>query len=269
MNQSSFPKQSQGLQPKVLMYHGIVSEAGDIPPEREPGAELYDVGHDVFREQMVWIRDQGVFVSTLTKQTDMGGRHPLVLTFDDGMMNNFTRAWPVLREFHFPAYFFITVARIGQPGYMAWENLRELQDHGMIIGSHGMTHQLLVERSREDVGEELHKSRQILQENLGASVECFSIPRGFADRYVIDQAREAGYRHIFTSQPRCFGGDGCIGRVAVKSSWSRARFRSAVAGRTPLAEKVAGWGKDAVISLLGPGRYDRWRARWMSKGSDA
>jgi len=260
--------QIQTSHPIVLIYHGIRSGDADIPPAREPGAAIYDVAQDVFRQQMAWIRDQGVFVSTVAGQTNMEGNRPLILTFDDGEANNFTGAWPVLKELHFPAYFFVTGSRIGQPGYMTWDQLRELQDQGMIVGSHGMHHLILTELEKEDIIKELLDSKRVLEGNLNSHVDSLSIPRGFVNRYIIDQAREAGYRYVFTSQPvaEC---EMCIGRVAVKAAWSFHRFQQAVYGQIPWQEKAISVFKNLTIKVLGTARYDRWRTRAVGQGSDS
>jgi len=254
--------------PIVLMYHGIRASDADLPPGREPGSALYDVGVDMFRRQMDWLCKQGVFVSSLVGRTDMEGNRQLVLTFDDGEMNNFTVAWPVLKACHFPAYFFVTASRIGQPGYMNWDQLRELQDNGMSIGSHGMRHQILTGLSPQETVRELQESKRMLEENMHITIDCFSIPRGFVNRFIVEKAREAGYRYIFTSRPTAEF-EGCVGRVPVKASWSMERFRQAVDGETPWPEIALTMFKDTLISILGAERYDRWRTRAVNQETDS
>src|SRR3990167_8927051 len=102
--------------PIILMYHGIVREAGDIPDGREPGASLYDVREEDFRGQIEYLYKNGYRVVRMGEPPP--GTRPVVLTFDDGEANNCLRAFPVLSEHGCPAYFFVTVNRVGKPGYM-------------------------------------------------------------------------------------------------------------------------------------------------------
>jgi len=72
---------------------------------------------------------------------DMGGT--LAITFDDGYLDNFTVAAPILRELGLPATFFVTTSFIGSrtippwdahlavpPSWMTWDQLRALQAVG-------------------------------------------------------------------------------------------------------------------------------------------
>src|SRR3989338_623818 len=117
--------------PLVLMYHGIVTEWTAFPQERETGAELYDVMLPNFQAQMQCLHSQGYRVRTLVELSGEGDGKDIIITFDDGEMNNYDLALPVLKICKFPPYFFIIAKRVGNKGYMGWDELKGLHDAGI------------------------------------------------------------------------------------------------------------------------------------------
>ena len=125
------------------------------------------------------------------------------ITFDDGHVSNFNYALPALTEHGLSAKFFITAGWMGtKPGYMTWDQLRALHAAEQHIGAHGMTHALLTHCSPAELDRELRGARHLLEDGLGAPVTCLSLPGGRYNLKVLQACREAGYTHIFTSQPR-------------------------------------------------------------------
>ena len=95
---------------KVLMYHAIGSKTAE-----ETGASLYCVSRDNFRRQMEYLVHG-------PQSTDHG---QILITFDDGLLDNYTVAYPILKELGLKAYFFILVSRVGTKGYINWDQARE------------------------------------------------------------------------------------------------------------------------------------------------
>jgi peptidoglycan/xylan/chitin deacetylase (PgdA/CDA1 family) len=125
------------------------------------------------------------------------------ITFDDGHISNFEFAPPVLQSHNIKAHFFITVGWTGKrPGYMGWEQLRELQQAGHIIGAHGWTHTLLTHCNEKELHHELADARVALEQALGAPVSTMSLPGGRYNRRVLAACQQAGYTQIFTSIPK-------------------------------------------------------------------
>lgn len=251
-------------QPTVLMYHGIIAGDAVIPAERETGAGLYDVTTENFRAQLTYLKTHDYRTITIHKNLDVFSSQEILLTFDDGEMNNCVMALPLLREFGFVGHFFLIAKRIGTEGYMGWEEIRQLTADGMIVGSHGFSHEILTNLQDTQIQEELTASKRYLERNLGISVESLSIPRGFCDGKTLRMAKAAGYKYIFLSDKPAAPQAGCFSRVAVKSSWSLERFAQALEGKTPLQERILVSCKNGVKKVLGGGFYDRLR-RMMLK----
>ena len=249
--------------PRVLMYHAVVQAKNDSASGRPTGAGVYDVYWPDFQAHMATLQTQALVVGLLPTKPSMGHPVDVVLTFDDGEMNNFTYAVPLLRQLNFPAYFFVIVERVGTPGYMGWRELLHLVSAGMVVGSHGLTHRMLTTLNSVEMERELRESKRILEENLHVPVNDFSVPRGFYDKEVLSAARRVGYQNIFVSDLEPGTSGECHPRIAVKSHWTAARFQLALAGQTPWLEYCAVTGSQVLKRLLGPLGYDKFRSRFL------
>jgi peptidoglycan/xylan/chitin deacetylase (PgdA/CDA1 family) len=110
----------------ILNYHRINA----IPSD----ASTLTVSSENFREQMRVVREtcEPVRLESLSdrkeafKKRGRGGRRRVVVTFDDGYADNFTKALPVLEEFEIPATVFVTTGNIGSRREFWWDELEGL-----------------------------------------------------------------------------------------------------------------------------------------------
>jgi peptidoglycan/xylan/chitin deacetylase (PgdA/CDA1 family) len=79
--------------------------------------------------------------------------------------------------------------------YMSAEQLKVLSDNGFEIGSHGMTHSLLIAdyMDEEKVLNELQKSKQWLESVTGKPVNAYCFPAGRYNTEMIQYAKLVGY----------------------------------------------------------------------------
>lgn len=246
--------------PLVLMYHGIKTNSLLVPEKREIGAELYDVYLKKFVSQMLWLREnnyQTVFVDEINV---FDQEKQVILTFDDGELNNFIHALPILKALNFKAYFFIIVDRIGKPGYMGWDELHQLDEAGMIIGSHSLTHPILTNLVTQQVERELYDSLTCLLNHFGDQIDTFSIPRGFYNDEIIRIAHKVGYKHVFASEKNINLKEKCWERTAIKSSWNIHRFEQAMKGEKPVYEKSFDQTKKILKKIFKGKIYDDLRS---------
>jgi peptidoglycan/xylan/chitin deacetylase (PgdA/CDA1 family) len=146
----------------------------------------------------------------------MGGT--LSITFDDGYLDNFEVATPILRRRAIPASFLVTSGFIGTdyvapwdrglpdaPAWMTWEQLRDLSRQGFEVGSHTHTHINLATSGPETARADLLASRDTLERELGQPARLFAYPFGSRDsisEYSRRMVRDAG----FDCCAACFGG---------------------------------------------------------------
>ena len=103
---------------------------------------------------------------------------------------------------------------------MGWDELRELHDSGMVIGSHGFSHEILTNLLDTQIEEELKASKRYLEYNLKIPVDTLSIPRGFCNEKIIQMAYNVGYKVVFISGKPKVLKTLCFSRVGVKATWS-------------------------------------------------
>lgn len=78
--------------------------------------------------------------------------------------------------------------------YLSWEQAREMTKCSLItFGAHSITHPVLTKISRDKAFEEIQKSRQDIEKNVGCSVEFFSYPNGQFDEEIIALIKKTGF----------------------------------------------------------------------------
>ena len=184
----------------VLVYHSI-----------DTSGSYMSTRPDMFRVQMLWLRDHGIRVVSMRQFLERGTpqvapERTVVLTFDDGLANFAETAWPVLREMSFSATAYVPTAFIGGEAAwyadyglprmpcMGWDALRAVQLEGADIQSHASSHRDLTSLSPGELREELRRSKAVLEDSLEDSVEHLAYPFGAVAPAVRRAAREAGYR---------------------------------------------------------------------------
>lgn len=252
----------------VLMYHAIDGIDAD-------GADsYYTVPQATFAEQLRTIRStgrHGCSVSNLLK-----GRVPeptVAITFDDGLVSNLHAA-ETLAAVDMSADFFVNPSTIEQPGFLTWQQLREMHTMGMSIQSHGMTHRYLNDLGATEVEDELRNSKDQIEQHLGVKVTLFAPPGGRMPVNFGAIARGIGYEAVCSSrvgfwkrpaleeQPMSSDDDAIeIPRLAVLSATSSAQFHRWIQSsqRELLLLQSRGLILNAAKRAIGNQRYERLR----------
>jgi peptidoglycan/xylan/chitin deacetylase (PgdA/CDA1 family) len=103
-----------------------------------------------------------------------------IITFDDGMLTQYTYAKPILDKFNFKATFYIICNSVDKENRMNWNNIQTLEEEEHEIGSHSMTHKRLSTLSEEEIRYEIIEAKRCLQEK-GFNVTSFSFPYNDGD----------------------------------------------------------------------------------------
>ena len=159
-----------------------------------------------FDTQMKFLADSGCITITpdelyagLRGEIDLPPK-PVLITFDDGYIDNYTNAYPILKKYNLRATIFIIPAFTGvYPNYMTWDQLKEMEDSGTItIESHTLTHPKLEELPDDEIRVELLNSKNMLEQQLGHPVEFLAYPTGTYNLHIAGIAQDLGYKGAFT-----------------------------------------------------------------------
>jgi peptidoglycan/xylan/chitin deacetylase (PgdA/CDA1 family) len=103
-------------------------------------------------------------------------RGAITLTFDDGWRTTYTEAFPVMKEFAFPANVAVNPGVLTYSGYMELAHLHELHQAGWSMVSHTMNHARLTELTVEELDLELRGTKEFLDEQGFRGSDVFVVP---------------------------------------------------------------------------------------------
>ncbi|MCI0438816.1 MAG: polysaccharide deacetylase family protein [Chloroflexi bacterium] len=202
MDNVQLPEKARWL--PILMYHRVVDSLDAPDPYR------LNVSVAQFESQMRYLRDRGyeaVRLDEVVRASGKGGspwRKPVVITFDDGYMDTYTRAFPILKEYGMTATVLLVSGHIG--GTNAWDRgevpatqlagpseIREMARHGIAFGSHSVTHRPMTALNCREAMAELADSKVAIEDMLGSEVSVFAYPYGRSTPVLRGMAQQAGY----------------------------------------------------------------------------
>jgi peptidoglycan/xylan/chitin deacetylase (PgdA/CDA1 family) len=187
----------------ILLYHHIAPEG--VKPKQPDPAEGWCFNHSPtdLERHLVHLKKIGFrFISLNNIVADIQNfgkeaSRTVAVTFDDGWIDNFQFALPILEKHSVPATFFVTTDHFrrdrNDSRKMSVAQLRDLVKAGMTIGGHSRSHPDLSKLSLDDAREEILGCKQDLEEVLQAPIGLFAYPGGAFNRNVARLTSEAGY----------------------------------------------------------------------------
>ncbi|HEU0230499.1 MAG TPA: polysaccharide deacetylase family protein [Burkholderiaceae bacterium] len=264
----------------VLMYHHISPVDGMITTSPVN-----------FELQLAWLARHGYrSMSSAEFAAHLGGQaappRSILITFDDGYLDNWVYAYPLLRKYGFSAMIFLITSLIGDgparphlgqgglpetPSHrdcgqriqagdadsvmLRWNEVLAMRDSGVVeFHSHTHTHTRWDKSPRaaeknQLMTRELMDSRATLEARLGSVSDHFCWPQGYFDADYVGIAHQAGFRYLYTT--RAFGQNRPGSDPA-----SIHRFAVRNTGGASLGRRV----RLAANPVLGP-LFNRWK-RW-------
>jgi peptidoglycan/xylan/chitin deacetylase (PgdA/CDA1 family) len=170
-----------------ICFHGI-----GLPRRAlEPGEHRYWITIDAFHKVL----------DAIVARPDVR------ISFDDGNASDLDVGLAALLERGLVGSFFVVAGRIGSRGSLDTDGLRELNRHGMTIGTHGMDHRPWRRLPPGDRERELIEARERIAEAVGRPVDEAAVPLGFYDRRLLADLKRLGYTAVHTTD-RMAGTDG-------------------------------------------------------------
>jgi len=249
---------------KVLMYHRITYNTMS-----GPGAEIC-IPVDLFRKQLELLKRLGFNTITLEdyRQFYRGllplPPKPIIITFDDGYLDTYDIAYPLLDNYGMCAVVFVVgdrtiTSNVWDQGVFPHapllndNHLRELYDAGFEIGSHSFSHPDLSRLKKNDLFGEIMGSRESLEDVVGAPVLSFAYPYAKLNKKVKQFVSEAGYKQSCAGYtgPQRFGKDPFeIRRIEVRQSHGVAGLVTAISAPATLVGSLS-WRYRNVLRKFG------------------
>lgn len=203
----------------------------------------------------------------------------LCFTFDDGYKSFIEVVFPILNEFSIPASVFIPAGMIGRKNdweyssflspreHLSARDIRSLADLGVEIGSHGHSHIALTTLSDRFLRMELEKSKRILEDIAGRSIQYISYPFGRFNARVEAMAMGVGYNRGFSLARLTDGQNGFTLRRSAIYAWDTPYSVSIKAGGGAL--RVVEQFKERVINFYSGGTIllNRLRGKNLPAGN--
>lgn len=209
----------------ILTYHYI----GNNPNPDDKARDALQVTPERFEAQMEYISKNGyntISLDTLYAALK-GGQlppKPLVLTFDDGYIDFYINAFPIMRRFNIKSVSFLPTGLINQGYYMSWSQIKEIDATGLVsFQTHSVTHPNLTAITNDQLKFQLVESKKTLEAQLNKPVNFMAYPYGYSDARVWNAVEEVGYLGSVGTWYGVIESEGVVfnmPRVKVSGEWS-------------------------------------------------
>ncbi len=208
----------------ILYYHRV----NDIERKIDPSPTT-----SFFEDQIKYILQRGYYIASLTEIISwcqgniMLPKKSIAITFDDGYLDNYDNAFPILQKYNAKATIFLIYNYIGKSKYFSYnrekpqkilpedynpakdikhsyltkKHVKEMHASGLIeFGSHSLSHVSLTFNDLAQAQEEIKKSKVLLEKLLNIPVDTFCYPYGHFNETIKKMTREAGYKGAVTTR---------------------------------------------------------------------
>lgn len=191
----------------ILTYHLV---RDDLP------ASDLNISRGKLEEQLRYLRESGHttillqdLLAWIKEQKPIPAR-PVVITFDDGFVDCYENAWPILSRYDARFTVFLVSEQVGKANHwrgivpgelrlMDRSQIREMQAAGVSFEAHSCTHPSLIGLSPNDLKREVGQCREQLSEITGVLPQIFAYPYGEFNGQAREEVKAAGYAGACTT----------------------------------------------------------------------
>ena len=197
---------------RIMMYHMISDQ---LPGSKKSGLR---VSPAMFEKHLQYFYDNGwKFIKMSELKNYENTEKVVALTFDDGYLDNYTNALPLLKKYNACATLYLVIDRhqndwsikknpkhnsgaLANEEKLSDENIQEMVDLGIFeLGGHTITHPFLPSTSTEDKEYEMLECKNILEQKFNTKVSSFAYPFGIYDLDDVNIIRSSQYESAVTT----------------------------------------------------------------------
>lgn len=184
----------------ILCYHQI----RDWTARDSKGAKDYIIPIAAFKAQVKMLADSGYhsiqpdqLYAYLTTGAPLPPK-PVMLTFDDTDLDQFTIARPTLAQYGYKGVYFVMTVSLGRPHYMTKDMVKQLADEGNQIGSHTWDHHNVKKYQGQDWVTQIDKPTKTLEALTGKKIKYFAYPFGLWNTPAFPELKQRGFVAAFS-----------------------------------------------------------------------
>lgn len=228
----------------VVLYHRVNDDMRDSVTV---GIEQFDIHMSIIAKRYTVVSIESIVAGNIPRNSL---RPIIAITFDDGYLDNYENAVPVLLKHQIPAAFFVSTGKIGTVnGFehdlkklgralpnMNWQQVYEMKQHRFTIGSHTVSHINCGKDDVVQVKDEISKSKEMLESRLAIKNIIFAYPYGKKEDFndeILESVKKEGYIGCTSAYGGC-NGDKIdpfnVLRMGIDSNFTVLAFRARLEG---------------------------------------
>ena len=148
-------------------------------------------------------------IGYMLRKNELKTKQPISLTFDNGYMDFYEHAFPVISEYGFPGTVLISPEKVGKETnigtskvpYLTWSNLKELARNNVTVAAYEDYATKLKDVPEDIIQKHIVEYKKILEDKLGEEIRYFGIKEGVPNSKIRDLLISEGYKAFLTECP--------------------------------------------------------------------
>lgn len=178
---ATMPKEGESA-PIALMYHLILDEPYS-------SLESLFVRPSELRGHIEVLLENG-YRFIFADEYGMYGEKTVIMSFDDGYVDNYTEMFPIIKEYNVKVTVFMVAGYIGGGEFLSADQIREMSESGLVsFQSHTYNHRSLKGLTEDELAFEFSESNRIIEDITGRPVRALCYPTGAYDESTLSVAK--------------------------------------------------------------------------------
>lgn len=178
---SAFPPAESAV---ILQYHHVNDTT---PSSTSISPAQFEAHLQYLKEHEFTVVPLSEIMNSIKKQQPINDKS-VVITFDDGYLDTYTQARPLLKKYNYPFSVFINpdIIEKGYSGYLSWQQVKTMAAEGVIFANHSFEHESAIRKPKsitdaqwlQRYAHNITEAELLIKERTGQNWQYFSYPYG-------------------------------------------------------------------------------------------